>query len=298
MYLALMQPLWSAICKMIVDLERATVVAGLFLACVAYMIVPGLAAESPKQPRRIVNKFGMEFVEVPPGRFIMGSVRGGPTEKPHKVEITKPFFMGVMELTGWELDQIHNAEGKTQPDAPRTPRWDTDRAIDIVSWHKANELAEQLSALDSDYDYRLPTEAEWEYACRGATDITEPAADDSPVSQPYHVEYGPIEPVKREPPNAFGLYDMLRNAGEYCSDWYAADYYERSPVKDPTGPAEGRSKVARGVRSEGHDRSYSCWKRYITAPEGDSNILLGVRFVLVEKNQGNAPEETARPQEP
>lgn len=283
MYSALMRSRCSAAGTLISCLERAAVVTGLFLSCAACHFAPVWAAETPEKPRRITNKFGMEFVEVPPGQFIMGSVHGGPDEKPHRVEITKPFFMGVTEVTQDHVVMIGIEAGEFKREEHGIPSRVKQSSACIDSWENAHKLAEQLSALDLDYDYRLPTEAEWEYACRGATEITEPPADDNPVSQPYRREYGAIEPVKRELPNAFGLYDMLRNAGEYCSDWYATDYYERSPAKDPTGPAEGRSKVSRGVRSEGHDASYSCWKRYITAPEGDSNILLGVRFVLVEK---------------
>lgn len=137
-----------------------------------------------------------------------------------------------------------------------------------------------LSMLDTDFNYRLPTEAEWEYACRAQVDMLEPSENDKEVRQTHRTEYGVIEPIKHKPPNAFGLYDMLRNAGEYCSDWYSGDYYDQSSQEDPTGPPTGTVKVIRGLRTEGHDRSYSVWRRDRANPVGDGNILIGVRLVL------------------
>lgn len=251
---------------------------------------PGITAyatENKESPRSITNKFGMEFVEIPPGRFFMGRPLIGPMKissvehlntQLHRVEITQPFFLGVTEVTGWEVSEIGIADGKWNSESHVLRRPGHERPHCIASWNEANDLAATLSKLDPDYNYRLPTEAEWEYACRGQVDADYPTKEDEEVVQPYGSKYGTIAPVKLEPPNTFGLYDMLRNAGEYCSDWHSIDYYNRSPLKDPQGPAVGKSRIARGFRGEGN-----VWQRHTIPPRGDDNILIGVRFVLEKK---------------
>ncbi|NOX54213.1 MAG: formylglycine-generating enzyme family protein [Planctomycetes bacterium] len=241
----------------------------------------------------------MEFVEIPPGRFLMGAARYKPApgrflpeharvepdaQPLHIVYITRPFFLGVTEVTGWEVSEVHIAAGKY----PRDPRYSKrerakESAFCIASWNEANQLAKLMSRLDPDYDYRLPTEAEWEYACRGQVDCIDFHRKDVEVVQPRG-KYGVFDAVRRAPPNGFGLYDMLRNAGEFCSDWYSRDYYSRSPLANPTGPPTGGAKVARGVRDEGGGW-YAAWRRYPVDPGGDSNILLGVRLVLEPKGR-------------
>ena len=236
-------------------------------------------AETSSEPKRIVNAFGMEFISIPPGEFIMGSAKGGPNEIPHRVKITKSFFLGVTELTERQLHLIQFATGEWDPNERTLQLESRQSSAYIDSWNSAKELVKALCKLDQNYDYRLPTEAEWEYACRGSKKATGPERDNRPISQPHR----PTLLVKGTAPNGFGLYDMLGNNGEFCSDWYAKDYYAQSPLGDPAGPKKGSTRVARGVRSEGRDRSYSCWKRYPLPPEGDSNILMGVRFVLERK---------------
>jgi formylglycine-generating enzyme required for sulfatase activity len=226
-------------------------------------------------PRRITNRIGMEFVEIPPGRFVMGSLRGNEDEQPHVVHITRPFFLGVTEYTGWNPSEaIASMKSSAASNRARQRKRECPAFID--SWQDASRIAASISAVDPEYDYRLPTEAEWEYACRAQVNMLKPSEDHKIVTQ----EPGGFWQIKQKPPNAFGLYDMLRNVGEFCSDWYSPDYYQNSPLEDPKGPPTGTGIVVRGVRSEGTDRSYSAWRRYPAPPEGDSNILIGVRFVL------------------
>ncbi len=259
-----------------------------------------------RAPRRITNRFGMEFVEIPPGRFLMGAARFEPApgrslpeharvepdaQPMHIVYITRPFFLGVTEVTELQRILVEIAAGKIDPEEYGIPfasaedyrayvtKHRKEQAADtFASWEEANEFVRTLSRLDPDYDYRMPTEAEWEYACRGQVDCIDFHRKDVEVVQPLG-KYGVFDAVRAAAPNGFGLYDMLRNAGEFCSDWYSRDYYWHSPLANPTGPPTGVAKVARGVRSEGGGR-YAAWRRYPVDPGGDSNILLGVRLVL------------------
>jgi len=248
------------------------------------------AVSNKELPRRITNKFGMEFVEVPAGRFYMGRFIPSRTTfssveylntQLHPVEISKPFFLGVTEVTSWHESQIGIAAGHTKREEYGIPSSANQQATCIASWNEAVELAATLSKLDPDYKYRLPTEAEWEYACRGQVNAGYPKKSDEIAGQSHSLEHGMIEPVKMKPPNAFGLYDMLRNVGEYCSDWHSMDYYNRSPLKNPQGPAVGKNRIARGFRGT------IVWQRNTVPPEGNDNILIGVRFVLEEKESSD-----------
>jgi formylglycine-generating enzyme required for sulfatase activity len=183
----------------------------------------------------------LEMVLIPAGKFKMGSpaseVGRRSDEKQHEVTLTKPYYMGKYEVTQeqWEAVMGNNPSVRTK--GARLPVTD-------VSWNDCQEFIKKLNA-KTNGGYRLPTEAEWEYACRAGTTtayffgnkITPKDAnyDDSKIDKPVA--------VGRYKPNAFGLYDMHGNAGEWCED-RLGDY--PFALTDPKGPAEGEYRVVRG----------------------------------------------------
>jgi formylglycine-generating enzyme required for sulfatase activity len=125
--------------------------------------------------------------------------------------------------------------------------------LENVSWHDAVEFCRRLSDLPvekrSGRTYRLPTEAEWEYACRGGARTSEPFHFGETLSaEQASVEFTPGRPtgVGSYPANGFGLHDLRGNVLQWCEDWYGASYYKNSPGRDPRGPDAGSSRVNRG----------------------------------------------------
>jgi formylglycine-generating enzyme required for sulfatase activity len=254
--------------------------------------------------RKFTNSVGMRFVRVKAGTFLMGSpkdekLREGLAEdkgceQQHEVEITKDFYLGVHEVTQKQYREVmgyhpsyFSRDGKpakkgTYPThkpgggKDKVKGLDTDDfPVENVSWEDAQEFCKQLNALAAEkrrrVTYRLPTEAQWEYACRGGHLIRE---NKQKAQLPFHFRtpsaslgfgqanfgadfpYGggkagkaldSINTVGRNgEANALGLYDLHGNAIEWCSDWYDPKYYANSPRKDPTGPDRGSSRVLRG----------------------------------------------------
>jgi serine/threonine protein kinase/formylglycine-generating enzyme required for sulfatase activity len=212
----------------------------------------------------------MEFVLVPPGRFLMGSPKGEMSrlshEMQHEVELTKPFYLGKYEVT---QQQFQRVTGTNPSDFAATGRRkdkvkgrDTSRfPVEMVSWDQAADCANLLTRLSKEgHTYRLPTEAEWEYACRGGRPASQPfgVGDGHSLAsthanfngdRPYggaakgpHLEW--TCPAGSFPANALGLYDMHGNVREWCADWY--DHYLEGKVIDPSGPLGGTIRVCRG----------------------------------------------------
>ena len=225
------------------------------------------AAEPPAQPARdaaVENSIGMKLVVIPAGSFMMGSPedeRGrNADEQPHRVEITSGFYLGAYEVTQrqYELVMEENPSqfASTGGFAERVANQETaSHPVDSVSWHEAVRFCERLSQLPAEQaagrSYRLPTEAEWEYACRAGSDTIWHFGIELDRLRNYAWYRDPpwqqrTYPVGQKLPNAFGLYDIYGNVWEWCSDWYAADYYSHSPAANPQGPEQGETKVIRG----------------------------------------------------
>ena len=229
--------------------------------------------------KTFTNSLNMEFVLIPAGPFKMGSPPDEPGRKSneleHEVTIDRPFYMQTTEVTVKQWRAVMGTRFFFKKKG-------TDHMPVVkVSWDDCIEFIGKLNALGEGF-YRLPTEAEWEYACRGGntsaygwgdtidcskamyanntlkTDVCVKSVQSSglPTDQPA--------PVKHYPPNAFGLYDMQGNVWEWCQDWYGP--YGKDAVKDPKGPKSGSDKVRRGGSWYGPGTRCRCANRNFSHP--------------------------------
>jgi uncharacterized protein (TIGR02996 family) len=211
---------------------------------------------------RVVNSIGMELVRVPAGEFRMGSPESEASrsedEALHTVSLSRPFYLGVYTVT---QSQFAKVMGGHPSHFTQERGGGIFHPVDSVTWAEAVEFCERLSARAAERHagrtYRLPTEAEWEHACRAGTTTAFHHGDrlssftaNFDGNYPYGARQGPYlarpAPVGSYKPNAFGLYDMHGNVWEWCSDWFKRNYYRRSLYRDPEGPARGRMRVLRG----------------------------------------------------
>jgi len=185
----------------------------------------------------IGNGVKMDFIYIKPGTFVMG----GEGNFEHPVAITRGFYMGKYEVTETQYQAVtgENPSAKKNPKGP----------VQQVTWIESDQFCRKVSA-HTRRVVRLPTEAEWEYACRAGTTTAWSHGDDSKTlgqyawCKPY--SWGPQQAVGTKKPNPWGLHDMHGNVWEWCSDWHDDNYYKNSPRENPTGPARGGYKVLRG----------------------------------------------------
>jgi len=236
------------------------------------------------------NSLDMPLMLVPPGEFTMGTspedikeftqneanpywVKYCTSEGPqHRVVISRPFLLSAFEVTREEFREFIKATGY-QTDAERDGKggygwnpwrqspevtWDLIPGLKQkeagpvvnVSWNDAVAYCKWLSKVEQQ-TYRLPTEAEWEYACRAGSAGKWSFPNDDLNLLSTHSVFGYHDGasphlVGHKLPNAFGLFDMHGNVYEWCNDWYSEDYYQQSPTVDPVGPAQGEYRVMRG----------------------------------------------------
>lgn len=228
---------------------------------------------------------GMKFVKIKAGTFLMGSYKGESAgwkwEDPHKVTISKDFYMGIYEVTQskWEKIMGYNPSYFTV-DGEKRP-------VENINWYEAQRFIFKLNKLTGER-FRLPTEAEWEYACRAGT--TTPFNTGKNLTTGQANYYGPIPyknfpkgiarkgtaPVGSFAPNAWGLYDMHGNVWEWCQDWYCP--YPDSAVTDPIGKCESEYKVIRGGSWYFNAESARSARRYTHNPK-NRGFSLGFRLL-------------------
>ena len=263
-------------------------------------------AQRPSAPpdKTITNSIGMKLTRIPAGEFLMGSADTDPgardDEKPqHRVRITKSFYMGVYEVTQGEYTEVMHTNPSSfsraglLKDAP--PDLDCSQLpVENVTWYAAVEFCRRLSESAPEKQagrvYRLPTEAEWEYACRaGSTTVfhygntlTATQANFNGKNPFGNAGTGPFlnrtAAVGSYEPNQFGLFDMHGNLHEWCRDRFDRDYYRTSQEKDPPGPQTGTSRVIRGGDWYSDARDCRSAFRYADLPEG-LFYALGMRVV-------------------
>jgi formylglycine-generating enzyme required for sulfatase activity len=248
----------------------------------------------PPLPREIVNSIGMKLVLISPGRFLMGSppdeADRQENEHQHEVEITRPFYMGVFPVTQADYQRVmgsnpSNFKGSNRP-------------VEQASWQEAvdfcNRLSQSAAEQTSGRTYRLPTEAEWEYACRGGASSSIPfhfgrSLSTTQANFDGDFPYGGASkgPNRRQTtdvgsfdPNAWGLYDMHGNVWEWCQDWFGENYYKQSSRQDPQGPATGLKRVVRGGAWSNSGANLRAASRHRFDP-GQRGSGFGFRVVLL-----------------
>ena len=247
----------------------------LLLIAACLLVGCGKSAEdgAAKTVQAVTNSIGMRLNLLPGGTFAMG----GPV---HEVTLSQPFYMGLHEVTQEQYERVMGTnpsefKGRSNP-------------VEQVSWGEAVVFCRKLSALPEEKlagrVYRLPTEAEWEYACRAGTTTQYSFGDDKTQLREYAWVAGyagnSTHPIGEQKPNAWGLYDMHGNVSEWCQDPSGA-------VTDPTGPTSGSPRVYRGggwISGAGNCRS---WLRAINVPDARSDYL-GFRVVLIPSVAGGA----------
>jgi serine/threonine protein kinase len=283
-----------------------------------------------KSAKVIENSLNMKLVFVPPGRFWMGSptheAGRSADETQHEVEITQGFYIGAYEITQAEYLAVMGSNPSTfcatGGGKDRVQNMDTSRfPVESISWHGFQMFVDKLNELDQNYKpgwkYRMPSEAEWEYACRGG-----PAADGRPENElaenghskngsmvkAFHygdtltvqqanfagaATFGQIPltpslqrtcPVGMFHPNALGLYDMHGNVSEWCADWYDKDAYGKDLSHDPAGPTPSTDRVIRGGSYGEYGRDCRSASRSHFAPFAWGGSL-GFRVVLAQQEK-------------
>jgi formylglycine-generating enzyme required for sulfatase activity len=262
----------TAVFQKLRSLMRSAATIGLLVAAASPEVV-GFEPQKAIGDRSIVlNSIGMKLVAIPSGEFEMGAPESEEgsriDERPvHRVRISRPFHLGVYEVTQEEYKKVtgHNpsyfsleGEGRRKVDGMDTRTL----PVENISWDEAVDFCKKLSELPEEQKagrvYRLPTEAEWQYACRAGTNTpfhygSALGAGDANINgnfpyggAPRGAFLGRTTKVGSYKPNAFGLYDMHGNVAELTADWYARFYFKDSPAVDPLGPETGADRVVSG----------------------------------------------------
>ena len=240
---------------------------------------------------------------IAPGTFTMGSPSGelgrGDNETQHEVTLTQGYWMGKYEVTQAQYKAVTGRD-------PSVFKGDSD-PVENVSWFDARDFCAKLTEIEAaagrlpeGYEYALPTEAQWEYACRAGTVSAFSNGTNIPAAEQIEDEYcfnlnaigwykfnsyGTPHPAGEKQPNAWGLYDMHGNVAEWCLDWYKKDYPNPFAV-DPAGPYTAMRRVVRGGSySDGAGSERSAFRLAATMPSTDSTVGFRVALVPVSLNK-------------
>jgi formylglycine-generating enzyme required for sulfatase activity len=247
------------------------------------------SAQSPAAPQHSLTYLleGNAFASIPAGEFTMGSRDANADEAPpHRVRISKGFEMGKFEVTQAQWRAVMDSpHGHTEP-SEKNDKVDPSHfkgaalPVENVSWDSVQTFIRLLNTRDERHTYRLPTEAEWEYAARAGQTGDTPANLENAWCE--STAGGKTLPVAQKAANAWGLHDMLGNVMEWVQDWYAPDYYTGSPRVDPRGPGTGSYKVYRGGAWLSNARQCRVGFRGFDFPSG-GYYSVGFRLVRTRK---------------
>ncbi len=259
--------------------------------------------ETTNEPHVITTKSGVQMIAIPGGWFEMGNEGGNPDESPvHRVHLSA-FWMDRYEVVQDEFKK-HQISDPSHFKNPKNP-------LEQINWTDAATYCNERSlseGLEPCYNeetwkcnfdangYRLPTEAEWEYACRAGTNTEYSFGNNVGQLKDYawftDDSSGKTHPVGQKQANPWGLYDMYGNVSEWCNDLYAADYYKHSPEANPRGPTEGKERVLRG--GAWNSSADACRSTYRTSdPSTDDTCLASdaIGFRCVRRAPNNVSSE-------
>jgi formylglycine-generating enzyme required for sulfatase activity len=228
----------------------------------------------------------LDLVLIPAGKFMMGSPESEPgrqqNETQHEVTLTKPFYIGKYEVTQEQWQSVMGSNPSSRIKGEKLP-------VTNVSWEDCQEFIKKLNA-KTNGGYRLPTEAEWEYACRAGTNTAYSFGDSLTKNDANYG--GPkeenIKAAGSYNANAFGLYDMHGNVWEWCEDWLGD--YPAEAVKNPRGPAKGTSRMLRGGAFTNNVSEARCSYRINNISPSSWHVNVGFRLARsVDVNTAIAP---------
>lgn len=237
-------------------------------------LLMGKSADNNREIK-IFNSIGMAFVYIPPGSFLRGSPITEPgresDETQQRVTFTSGYYIQTTEVTQKQWKAV-------MEDLPLYIRnCNEECPVDQISWYDAKEFISKLNKIEGTHKYRLPTEAEWEYASRAGSKTSFANGKITVLDCDYDIKLGeigwycgnsrdyPLHPVAQKNSNAWGLYDMHGSVWEWCSDWY--DHYPSMSVTNPIGPPDGIERVMRGGGIADSARSCRSANRHSLRPD-------------------------------
>jgi formylglycine-generating enzyme required for sulfatase activity len=248
-----------------------------FAVCLAVLPLAGAGAQKPVRKAAKPAAPQIELVPIPAGSFAMGSRIDADEQPVHRVTFSRAISMGKYEVTQpqWTAVMGKNPSQFTGAALP----------VERVTWDEATEFCKRMTAMTGT-TYRLPTEAEWEYACRAGSTGLWSFGDDERALQRFawydENARQTTHAVGTRKPNAWGLCDMHGNVWEWCSDWYAATAYAGGDATDPTGPPAGEARVMRGGSYGAVAPACRAANRFYTASD-QRLFATGLRVVVEEK---------------